>query len=983
MRKRTRCLWAVALIALAPASLIAQDRQITGQVTRAGTEQPVLAAAVSVTGGGEASTVLTNAEGRFTVTAPAGEVTLLISAFGYADSQVVVAAGESTADIELQYDAFQLDELVVTGQATSIARRSATTAIAYVSGEDVARVASPTVLNAITGKVTGVNLQTNSGAPGGGIQMQIRGNNTILGAYDPLFVVDGVIYSNASVPGGRGMANNAADEELEADAVNRIADLSPADIQSIEILKGAAASSIYGSKASNGVVVITTARGQAGAPRVNVTQRLGVSTPLRLLETRRWTLDEAIDEDLYGEAARPYFEGNANPYFDHYDQVFGNRDLSYETLASVSGGTEATRYYVSGSWKRDGGIEWNTAASRQTLRANLDQNLGRFDAGFTSSFTRSENDRGWNNNCNNFGCHGYAMAYMPSFIDFEQRDPDGSFPNLSAIAVGAHPLQLTELGLNHEETNRFNAGLTLGWNAFETDRQSLRLVAGGGVDEFDQRNDVWTPNELYFERISALPGESIESGGRSLFYNWNLNGIHLLRGSSWSATTSFGLQYEDQRLSKFSIRTQNLLPGQRNVNHGTTSTVDEDLSHERTIALYAQEAISLLDERLLVQAGVRAERSSVNGDIDKYYAFPKVSGSYRFIDLLGAGSEVKLRAAYGETGNQPLFGQKFTNLNTPQLGGRQGYTIGTSSGFEDVEPERVKEIEAGIDGEALSGRLSWEITGFSRNTTNLLLQRVPAPSSGFTTQIFNGGKLRNSGLEIALGITPVLTGNAQWITRATFTHYTSEVVDLAGLPDFFPPASGFGNLGRTRIEVGKPITQIVGFDFKEDGTRADTLSQLGNSAPDFRVGFVNDFSYKALNLSVVLDWQQGGDVINLTQFLHDDGQTSADWGTPEWEKRYQGYLTGAITPYVEDATFLKVREVALNLDVPNHLISPLGLGARNVRVGLTARNLFMWTKYSGLDPEVANFGAAAVRNNLDISPYPPSRSIFFNISVGF
>lgn len=165
MRKRTRCLWAVALIALAPASLIAQERQITGQVTRAGTEQPVLAAAVSVTGGGEASTVLTNAEGRFTVTAPAGEVTLLISAFGYADSQVVVAAGESTADIELQYDAFQLDELVVTGQATSIARRSATTAIAYVSGEDVARVASPTVLNAITGKVTGVNLQTNSGAP--------------------------------------------------------------------------------------------------------------------------------------------------------------------------------------------------------------------------------------------------------------------------------------------------------------------------------------------------------------------------------------------------------------------------------------------------------------------------------------------------------------------------------------------------------------------------------------------------------------------------------------------------------------------------------------------------------------------------------------------------------------------------------------------------------------------------------------------------
>src|SRR5690606_37863508 len=156
--------------------------------------------------------------------------------------------------------------------------------------------------------------------------------------------------------------------------------------------------------------------------------------------------------------------------------------------------------------------------------------------------------------------------------------------------------------------------------------------------------------------------------------------------------------------------------------------------------------------------------------------------SYRFLDLIGAGSEIKLRAAYGETGNQPLFGQKFTNLTTPQLGGTQGVAVSTIAGFSEVEPERLKEIEGGIDGSAINGRLFWELTVFDRNTTNLLLQRVPAPSSGFTTQIFNGGKLNNRGVEAMLGFTPIMTPDVRWLSRATFTRYTSEVKDLAGLP---------------------------------------------------------------------------------------------------------------------------------------------------------------------------------------------------------
>jgi hypothetical protein len=208
------------------------------------------------------------------------------------------------------------------------------------------------------------------------------------------------------------------------------------------------------------------------------------------------------------------------------------------------------------------------------------------------------------------------------------------------------------------------------------------------------------------------------------------------------------------------------------------------------------------------------------------------------------------------------------------------------------------------------------------------------------------------------------------------------VKDLAGLPAFFPASSGFGNLGRTRIEVGKPITQLVGFDFDENGNRAAALSQLGNTAPDFRVGFVNDITWRSFSFNSVVDWQEGGDVINLTLFLQDDGRTAPDWGTPEGVARYQGYLKGPISPYIEDASFVKLREVSLGYDLPRSLVSSIR-GVNTMRLSLTGRNLFMWAPYSGLDPEVANFGAAAIRNNLDIGPYPPSRSFFFNIALGF
>lgn len=970
---------AVSGMLMLPAAAHAQMRVITGTVKLGVTQQPV--SDVSVSAVGVATGVRTAADGSFRLTVPQMDVTLVVRAIGYKRQSKVVAVAQSTADFQLEKDVLELESVVVTGQATTVDRRSATTAVAVVSGDELTNAPTPTIENALVGKISGVNLQSNSGAPGGGIQMQIRGNNTILGAFDPLYVIDGVIYSNATVASGRGTISDAAYTAAEDDGLNRVADINPADIASIEILKGAAASSIYGSKAANGVVVITTKRGMPGGTSVNVTQRFGQFQPTRTLESRRFTKDEAVT--AFGSGVAHWFDNNPNPYFNHFDQIFTPGNLSYETNGSVNGGTDKTRYFIGATNKHDGGIERNTGFDRQNLRLNLDQQLAsQLKLGVSSVYNRSTDDRGWNNNCNNFECHGYAFAYTPSFVDYTRRDATGNYLTPD-WGIQSNPLQLTDLAKNHEETNRFTGGLTLGYDAVSGARQSLQFVAGGGVDVFQQNNDLWAPNQLFSELTKTLPGAAISGGGASKFYNWNLNAVHSYNLYNFSLHTSGGLQYEDRQLKTSRITTTNLVPGQRSVAQGTQVVANANLTQERTFAFYAQEEIRMLSDKLLLQTGLRAERSSVDGDIEKYNIFPKISGSYRWIDPIGTGSELKPRIAYGETGNLPIFGQKFTLLGTPQLGGSTGFTVAGASGFAGVQPERVKELEIGLDGIALHNRLTWELTAFNRNTTNLLLQRVPAPSTGFTTQVFNGGKIANRGFEGSFGITPIQRHNLQWLLRTTYTRYTSEVKDLAGLPPFRPPLSGFGGLGVTFIQVGRPLTQIVGRAFDSTGKRTTSDVRIGNTAPDYRMGMVNNFTYKNTTLNVVLDYQHGGDIINLTQFLYDDAGLSADYGSKAWENRMKGYNGGVMTPYIEDASFLKLREVSVRHVLPTSLAQRLHVGARSLSIGLSGRNLLTWQRYSGLDPEVANLGSAAIRNNLDVAAYPPSRSFFFDIAVTY
>ena len=277
----------------------------------------------------------------------------------------------------LEPDVFKLEEIVITGQATGVENRNLANAVSTVSGAELTRAPTPTVESALQGKIPGATIQANSGAPGGGLQVNLRGVSTIIGDIEPLYVVDGIPVSDVAIPNGANAVTAAqagGNPRNQDNPVNRIADINPEDIEKIEVLKGGSAAAIYGSKATNGVIFITTKRGQVGKPQFNISQKFGVSERANELGQRTFgTLDEALS--VFTDTALVTAQYQQGRVFNFEDELYGHKPVSYETDASVSGGTENTKYYVSGLVKDDGGIATNTGYKKQALRSNLDQDL--------------------------------------------------------------------------------------------------------------------------------------------------------------------------------------------------------------------------------------------------------------------------------------------------------------------------------------------------------------------------------------------------------------------------------------------------------------------------------------------------------------------------------------------------------------------------------------------------------------------------------
>src|SRR5919112_6561054 len=338
------CLVSAVLVA---SPISAQVRELAGQVTNQETGAAVPEAQVSVEG--TEISIRTGPDGRFSMNVPGGDQTLTVRAIGYKRQTVTAPAGATQLTIALEPDPFKLEEVVVTGQSTGIERQNLPNAVATVSASELTRAPTGTLESALQGKIPGALIQSNSGAPGGGVQVNLRGVSTINADVNPLFVVDGIVISNDAIPNGADAVTAAqagGNPRNQDNPVNRIADLNPEDIERIEVLKGGSAAAIYGSKATNGVVVITTKRGQVGKPQFSISQRLGMFSRANQLGSRTFgTLDEALS--VFSDTAAVTAAFQPGRSFNFEDELYGRQALSYETNANVSGGTENTKYYVS------------------------------------------------------------------------------------------------------------------------------------------------------------------------------------------------------------------------------------------------------------------------------------------------------------------------------------------------------------------------------------------------------------------------------------------------------------------------------------------------------------------------------------------------------------------------------------------------------------------------------------------------------------
>ncbi|MFB3112018.1 MAG: TonB-dependent receptor domain-containing protein, partial [Gemmatimonadales bacterium] len=323
------------------------------------------------------------------------------------------------------------------------------------------------------------------------------------------------------------------------------------------------------------------------------------------------------------------------------------------------------------------------------------------------------------------------------------------------------------------------------------------------------------------------------------------------------------------------------------------------------------------------------------------------------------------------------FGQKFTPLTATQnIEGIPGLIVQGTVGSRDLKPERQKEIEGGFDATMASGRASLEFTLFQKSVSDLIITRTLAASSGFANEVFNGGKLRTRGAEVALGIVPIDNANINWFFRTTFALTRSVITELS-VPAFIPANAGFGvGLGTFRIEEGKSVTQLVGN--LADGSG---VGQIGDANPDFKMGFTNDVQIGNFSLYVHANWQKGGDLVNLTELLFDAGGNSEDF-EDAGSNRISNF-GGDTKLYVQDGSFLKIREVTLAWQLPRNLTESLWGAIQDARLSLSGRNLNNISGYRGLDSEVSNFGNQSVGRNIDVAPFPPSRSFWFSIDLSF
>jgi len=976
------------ILLFAAGSLLASS--LEAQVTVSGTvtnsqKQPIQGASVTIDKSRQGGGTQTDNDGKFHLSAPAS-ATLVISYVGYKTTLVKVKGSEDLT-VALEEDFGKLDEVVVSGLATSVKRSNLANSIGTISSKQLTGIAPAQTFDAaISGKIPGANITANSGAPGGGISIKLRGITSIYSNSQPLYVVDGVFWDNSSTQPGLNTITTAAAGGLAAsnqdNASSRIADLNPQDIENIEILKGASAAALYGSKAAAGVIIVTTKKGKAGKTKVSFSQDIGQARVTHLLGQR--PLTAAIVQANHWDVNEYNAAVAAHKNYDYEKELYGNKPLLSNSRLSISGGNERTSFYAAGSIKDDKGIIDRTGYKNYSIRLNLDHKIAdKLTMGFTSTYINSSSDRALTNNDNVGATLGVALSSTPNFTELHQ-SASGNWPTNKYAA--SNPLETVAKMTNNESTHRFVLGGNLNYTLQQSSTSTTKVILRGGIDYYDLYTKVYFPSSLQF-MVNTFKGASIQGTTSNTGLNWAALVVNTFAISDKITLTTNGgytLEAKDQN-GILNTATQ-LIGVQTNLDQAGALTVIQTRTKRQEKGVFIQEEMNLADY-LVATAGIRFDKSTNNGDRNKLYPYPKASLAWNIAKMdfwkMSTINNLKLRAAYGQSGNFPIYGTTYTNLTSSNTGGNPGSLVNTTLGNPNILPERQTELEGGIDIGLFNGRLNFEGTLYTKKIFDMLLLQSLQRSSGFTFEWINGGSLRNNGVELSLSGQPIRTKAVQWNSTVNWWKNTSKVTQL-NVPAFSIGAFSNG-LGTFYIKQGESTTQFYG----PNGTKG--FSAVGNAEPKFQMTFLNEINFlNNFSFRFLIHWKHGGDNLNLTQLLNDLGGTSTDF---DEDKNHTGTTNGnarlaalgVTSPFVQDASYIRFREIGLYYTLP---LSNANF-VKGLRLGISGNNLFTITSYQGYDPEVSNFsglggpGTNGVTTGVDVAPFPASKRVEFHVAFDF
>jgi TonB-linked SusC/RagA family outer membrane protein len=996
---------------------------IAGRVTTESGE-PLPAVTVSVTGTRLGSS--TGPDGRYTIgNVPAGQHQVRAIRIGFgADTQTVnVVDGQTvTADFTLRPLALQLGEVVSIGYGT-VERRELTGAISTVSSEDLETAPIRSVDEALLGRAPGVTVVTSGGQPGGNAMVRIRGGNSIAASNAPLYVVDGVpIAANASSTANSGV-NTGTLMTQGAGGLNPVAGLNPDDIESIDILKDASATSIYGARAANGVVLITTKRGRAGRNNVTFGTYYGRQEVRRTLPLLNATQFATMVNSAYTNAGQPAPFTPAEiaalgAGTNWQDEIFRSAPVQNYDLA-FSGGDQDTKYYISGNLLKADGVVIGTNMDRGAFRLNLDQDVSsKFRIGNRLTMSR---DKG------QVLPHGGGGQEVSSVVlnamlappTLPVRTAAGEFFSDVNPLTGRpfqNPVATALLITNNEEQNRIIGNGFAEYDLIE----GLTLRTTLGIDYITSTQNFYSPS-------NTLPGRNFSgtgSRGTAQTTNWlNENTINFARefGALHDVDLLGGVTFQKTNATNVSGTSQGFLTDRLRENGLNTATtfvgVFTGSPHSSLLSYFARANYGFADKYLFTVTG-RRDGSSKFGTGNQYGFFPSAAFAWRlseegFIQRLGYFDDLKLRTSYGRTGNQDIgnyaslatLGSTVYSFN----GVRSTGFVPASLANPDLKWETTDQTDIGIDLALLENRLALTADWYNKKTRDLLLN-VPVPrTSGFSSSLQNIGSVRNRGFE--LGINTVnFTGTLGWTSSLNLAWNRNKVLSL-GPSDEIIGLGGVGagaNQDPTILRVGEPINSFYGWVFAGlDATGQPTYADLngdgdvtaadkriiGSAEADYTGGFTNRFNYRNFDLTVFLQFSVGNDIYNINRALLTSTAGNANQltdvlnagtGSVPTPKVGNTFDSSPSSLFVEDGTYLRGKNIRLGYNVPTAWLGRTGLrSANSLQLYVSAQNFFTKTDYTGYDPEITEYALSNLAQGFDFGTYPQPRQITFGFNAGF